>query len=168
MSNNANATLVKSAIEDGAFLFMERSTAAQELKYIWQHLLREKTRRNNKGKAPMSFEASALTSSQNGQAFLSSLGSVQYDNLGMNVNQFMSSSMNNDNVIRFGRGRSAEPAVYTNYADDININAASDAFMRPKMCTEWTPELHEKFMDAVRQLGEGSMLSFKSYILCFV
>lgn len=28
--------------------------------------------------------------------------------------------------------------------------------LKKKTCTEWTEELHAKFMDAVRQLGEGS------------
>ncbi|XP_057793283.1 two-component response regulator ARR10-like [Salvia miltiorrhiza] len=41
------------------------------------------------------------------------------------------------------------------YDSDNNI-MSQNGNVRRKMCTEWTQELHAKFMNAVEQLGEGS------------
>ncbi|GER46961.1 two-component response regulator ARR10 [Striga asiatica] len=96
MSTNADPILAKCAIEDGAFLFMQNPPSHDELKYLWQHLLRETTTRKNKEK-----------------------GKSRVENSSMNKG--------------IGQGSG----------------------IKPKMCTEWTLELHEKFMTAVKILGEG-------------
>ncbi|CAA0821111.1 Two-component response regulator ARR10 [Striga hermonthica] len=103
MSINANPILAKCAIEDGAFLFMQNPPSHDELKYLWQHLLRETTARKNNEKGKSRVE----TSTHKGE----------------------NSSMNK--VTGQGSG------------------------IKPKMCTEWTLELHEKFITAVKILGDG-------------
>ncbi|KAJ0852158.1 putative transcription factor MYB-HB-like family [Helianthus annuus] len=41
---------------------------------------------------------------------------------------------------------------YDDYSDDNNYNG--DSSMKKKVCMEWTKELHEKFLNALSQLGE--------------
>lgn len=38
-----------------------------------------------------------------------------------------------------------------------NMNISADMITSSKVWTEWTQELHDLFMDAVRKLGDGSM-----------
>lgn len=38
-----------------------------------------------------------------------------------------------------------------------NMNISTDMITSSKVWTEWTQELHDLFMDAVRKLGDGSM-----------
>ncbi|GER39503.1 two-component response regulator ARR2 [Striga asiatica] len=123
MSTNATSTLVKCAIEDGAFLFMQTPLVQEELNYLWQHLLREITRKNNeKGKKSLVENIVPVENKVNGQS-----GRREF---------FSLSSENNDNV-------------------ENNVVAGQNMSMKPKMCTEWTPELHDKFMAAVKILGDG-------------
>lgn len=48
---------------------------------------------------------------------------------------------------------------------DSAYNVMSHDRVKRKVCTEWTQELHEKFMHAVERLGEGSKISFYILIL---
>ncbi|KAI3444067.1 hypothetical protein Pfo_000732 [Paulownia fortunei] len=141
MSGSANATLVKCAIEDGAFLFMEKPTAVEELKYLWQHVLREKTRKN-KGKGIC---GEASTDNHNQNYHLSRGENLEVDNTAqvMTMNRYVST-----NKVTSQKER----REHINFDSDNNV---PDQCMRPKMCTEWTPELHDKFMAAVKQLGDG-------------
>ncbi|CAA0814688.1 Two-component response regulator ARR2 [Striga hermonthica] len=124
MSTSATSTLVKCAIEDGAFLFMQKPLVQEELKYLWQHLLREITRKNDeKGKKPLVENIVPIENKVNGEK-----GRREF---------FSLSSENNDNV------------------DNNAAAGESMSAMKPKMCTEWTPELHDKFMAAVKILGDG-------------
>ncbi|KAL8040906.1 hypothetical protein ABFX02_10G130500 [Erythranthe guttata] len=165
MANDADTTLVKCAIEDGAFLFMEKVNAAEELKYIWQHVLREKARKNKE----LNGTLLSTAGEQNQRVFLSE-GNRNLDNIGtstMNRNvdnidrNIGMSTMNNRvvsetniNVIN-NRPRRRMGATFIEPANNNNENARGNYMLRPKICTEWTAELHEKFMDAVRELGEG-------------
>ncbi|KAK6156664.1 hypothetical protein DH2020_010912 [Rehmannia glutinosa] len=144
MATTANATLVKCAIEDGAFLFMEKPTAPHELKYLWQHILREITRKKKeKGKC-----VETSTKNKHNRNFYPSRGeNMEGDKTteGVTVNRYVST-----NKVTCQKGR----REIINFSAENNVPSQC---MRPKMCTEWTPELHEKFMAAVKQLGDGSL-----------
>ncbi|KAL0359883.1 UNVERIFIED_CONTAM: Two-component response regulator ARR14 [Sesamum angustifolium] len=139
MSAKANATLVKCAIEDGAFLFMEKPIVAEELKYLWQHALREKARRNQ--------EKRFGEGSSDNHNYQSRRQNVEDENRndGMGTNQYLSK-----NKLTCQQGRVEHI--------DFNSNNVPKQSEKQKMCTEWTPELHEKFMAAVKQLGDGNIL----------
>lgn len=49
---------------------------------------------------------------------------------------------------------------------DSAYNVMSHDGVKRRVCTEWTQELHEKFMHAVERLGEGSKISF--YMILFL
>ncbi|PIN15970.1 hypothetical protein CDL12_11387 [Handroanthus impetiginosus] len=137
MSANANATLVKCAIEDGAFLFMEKPISVEELKYLWQHVLRGKTRKSKeKGR---SGEASSENHNQNYHQLGRKTSEDDNSTNEVTMNQYISTCQ---------KGQDRPIGINSD-------NTIEERCMRPKMCTEWTPELHERFMDAVRQLGDG-------------
>ncbi|KAG8372491.1 hypothetical protein BUALT_Bualt12G0071600 [Buddleja alternifolia] len=138
MSANANATLVKCAIEDGAFLFMEKPMIAEDMKYLWQHVLREKLR---KGK-------------ENGE-----YGEPSMDNQNYYQAENLQDNNTTTDMIHVSIGGSKNNKGKKGRIEDMidfdSDNSATGQCMTPKMCTEWTPELHEKFMAAVKQLGDG-------------
>lgn len=47
-------------------------------------------------------------------------------------------------------------------SEDLDDDATS---IRRKTSIVWTPELHKKFLDAIDQLGEGSINSFFNFFL---
>ncbi|KAL0453926.1 UNVERIFIED_CONTAM: Two-component response regulator ORR21 [Sesamum latifolium] len=137
MSAKANATLVKCAIEDGAFLFMEKPIVAEELKYLWQHVLREKARRNQEKRF-----GEGSTDNHNYQ-FRRQNVEEENTNDSMGMNQYLSK-----NKVTCQKGR----VEHIDFSSNNNIPKQCE---KPKMCTEWTPELHDKFLAAVTQLGDG-------------
>jgi len=49
----------------------------------------------------------------------------------------------------------------------MNINNPNEHFRMSeskKRLSVWTPELHQKFLDAVKELGENSTVSFPSFL----
>ncbi|KAL6523409.1 hypothetical protein OROGR_017012 [Orobanche gracilis] len=140
MAAIATPTLVKCAIEDGAFLFMQKPTASDELKYLWQHALRETTRRSKEKGKPCGEK--------------SGREDVEVDKMIESVTMNRDLLMNKVNDRR-GRREIISFSSDDNNNDDDNVPAGQCTSMKPKMCTEWTRELHEKFMAAVKQLGDG-------------
>ncbi|KAG6428843.1 hypothetical protein SASPL_106882 [Salvia splendens] len=49
--------------------------------------------------------------------------------------------------------------------NDVDNSRINKEKVKRKMCTEWTKELHEKFVDAVEQLGDGSKILSPNEIL---
>lgn len=60
------------------------------------------------------------------------------------------------------RGRNDD---YNEEYDSENHAMKQKDNVRRKMCTEWTQELHAKFMNAIEQLGEGSMYCVLHFLL---
>ncbi|KAL6520718.1 hypothetical protein OROMI_032278 [Orobanche minor] len=137
MASMATPTLVKCAIEDGAFLFMQKPTASDELKYLWQHALRETTRRSKENLGGENVEVDKM------------IESVTMMNRDLSMNKVTSDRKGGREIISFSSDDN------NNNNNDDNVLAGQCTSMKPKMCTEWTRELHEKFMAAVKQLGDG-------------
>ncbi|KAK4415152.1 Two-component response regulator ARR14 [Sesamum alatum] len=142
MSDKANATLVKCAIEDGAFLFMEKPIVVDELKYLWQHVLREKARRNQEKR----FGEGSSDHNHNENYYQFGRQNMEDENtnddMGMNRNS-------SKNKLTYQKGRVER--IDFGSSDNNVLNQ----YVKPKTCTEWTPELHEKFIAAVTKLGDG-------------
>ncbi|KAL6539243.1 hypothetical protein OROGR_011892 [Orobanche gracilis] len=156
MSNDDNTYMAMRALESGAFLYIKKPATMEMLKCLWQHVLWEKTR--------MIRERDILVASNNN---LGSKGGVEYINQHHshshreeNPNNLESMIMmkNNGkskkNVVRGGRDVDGEEEIhrYANIHRATNYNSSN---VKRKMCTEWTQELHGKFMNAVEELGEG-------------
>ncbi|KAL3643196.1 hypothetical protein CASFOL_014011 [Castilleja foliolosa] len=169
MSSTASPTLVKCAIEDGAFLFMQKPTAPDELKYLWQHILREMTRKS-KDKGKYAFGETSTNYNQD-TFYMSGEDNNLFEVDRTTECVTMYPNVSRKKVFNGQKGRVCEVITFNNNNNNNNNNdnnnnnnnninnnnavAGECMGMKPKMCTEWTSELHEKFMAAVQQLGEG-------------
>ncbi|KAK4406331.1 Two-component response regulator ORR26 [Sesamum angolense] len=131
--------LTKRALEGGAFLCIKKPLTMETVKYLWQHVLREKV--------------SKLRENERFKEFV--MHNKLHDGFGEEdpMRGYISDYMNpNENYI------SNKKVRYMKIVDDdeeANRQHHDVAKFRKKVWTEWTQELHEKFMDAVRKLGEG-------------
>ncbi|CAA3000395.1 two-component response regulator ARR14-like [Olea europaea subsp. europaea] len=111
--------VARSALEQGAFLFLPKPIKMEDVKYLWQHLWREKTRKIKEKEQ---------------------IGEVPVFN-------------------RMSNGFGAEGQIplenITNDDDDVAENGSKSRKKGRKVRTEWTQELHDKFVDAIIELGEG-------------
>lgn len=131
MSDDANRTLEKYAIEDGAYVFLQKPVCMDVIKYLWQHVFREKMRKiKDKG----------------------NFNEVVHNNNAPKDDQPTGSILNCNGSSRQGSGIEET----TDHSDSGNTMIAK----KSKMCTEWTLDLHRKFINAVTILGEGSMISY--------
>ncbi|KAI3448812.1 hypothetical protein Pfo_005477 [Paulownia fortunei] len=129
MTDDDDAITTMRALEQGAFLCIKKPVTMQIMGYLWQHVLREKVRRL-KQKKPIREVIEHNTLHKE----------FREEDL-MEGNQ-------NDNHNAEGKHKSKKKL---NSGTSQNDNA----MFKKKVWTEWTEELHEKFMDAVTQLGEG-------------
>lgn len=74
---------------------------------------------------------------------------------GMNNN----SNSNNINVVERGNSNSSSSSMCTSHGGDSGLVLTTD----PKPRLRWTVELHERFVDAVTQLG-GPDSTFNSFL----
>ncbi|KAG6425813.1 hypothetical protein SASPL_110018 [Salvia splendens] len=137
MSGDDDLSMAARSIENGAFLYIKRPTSPEMLRYLWQHVARETVHVLRERERLM---AASYITPQPG---------VQFGNM-ENPNNF--SSM--DSGKRKNNDYFNEKYVEEEYKFDNST--MSQRRVKRKMNTEWTQELHEKFMDAVEQLGEGS------------
>ncbi|KZV48531.1 hypothetical protein F511_16792 [Dorcoceras hygrometricum] len=141
MSDNPNPTLVKCAIEDGAFMFIQKPATMEVLKYLWQHVLRENTRK-----------------SKESARFREMVSTIESSNFILNSGQNMihpSTIEANVNLHEFG----SRNVVHRNGLEGFMFGPEDENLeyrgKKPKICTEWTQELHEKFVEVVKELGDG-------------
>ncbi|XP_047965800.1 putative two-component response regulator-like APRR4 [Salvia hispanica] len=121
------------AIENGAFLYIKRPTKPEMLRYLWQHVARE-TRRvlTRESERPM---AASYATPQCGVGF----GEIE----------------NPSNLFAIDKGKNKMNYYYNEKYVEKEYNF--DNNMKRKICIRWTDELHQKFVDAVEQLGKGNI-----------
>ncbi|KAL8537818.1 hypothetical protein ACS0TY_012809 [Phlomoides rotata] len=136
VSVDDNAFMAMKALESGAFLYLKKPATMEVLRYLWQLVMREKTRiirerelflaaNNNGVVAPVIENPSLVRGLEIREA-----GVVHENKLGK-------------------KARIADDEC------DSENRMVHDNDVRKKMCTEWTQELHAKFIEAVEILGEG-------------
>lgn len=111
--------LTKRALEDGALLCIKKPITVDTVRYFWQLVLWEETRRKREEQR---YARELIMSSNNG--------------VGEFNNYYITQNANSE-----------ESSYYEGGAISL----------RNKVWTEWTQELHDKFMAAIRSLGTGSM-----------
>ncbi|KAK2971625.1 hypothetical protein RJ640_026403 [Escallonia rubra] len=148
MSANEDDSMVNRAIESGAFRKIEKPVTKGALKYLWQHVMRERMmRKNNKtgNKGVRHLEISMVGENHK----------LDDQSKGKQLEEDKGSETNN----RDDDGTSTKKLKSRKYArkneKGESTNKTKAGRVRRKVCTEWTDELHSKFMDAVGQLGEG-------------
>ncbi|CAA2994839.1 two-component response regulator ARR14-like [Olea europaea subsp. europaea] len=111
--------MARSALEQGASLFLQKPVKMEDVKYLWQHVWRKKTwkvKEKEQLREVIAFN-------------------------------------------RMSRGFEAEEEVplenVTSDENDIVENGRKSKKKVRKVWTQWTQELHDKFVDAIIELGEG-------------
>ena len=137
-------SMAVSAIDNGAFLYIKRPANPEMLRYLWQHIARETMHMRVMRERERLMSASYITPPC-GVGF----GDVENPN---------NNSFAVDNGKRKMNDYYNEKYVENEY--NFDNSRMSQGKVKRKMCTEWTKELHEKFIDAVNQLGEGSKIIF--------
>lgn len=140
LSAYSDTKLVMKGISHGACDYLLKPVRIEELKNIWQHVIRKKKLkprdRNEKG---------------------------QYG--GDEGGQAVSSTSNSDQMGKASRKRKDQEEDDEDGDEDENDNEDSTSQKKPRVV--WSVELHQKFVTAVNQLGFESKLIglFDKYVL---
>lgn len=135
-------------IEFGAFLYIKRPTSFEMMRCLWQHVARDMS-------CAMREQNQLMAANYVAPRGIEFRDATHYSeenpsNVGGN-NLFM---MKEKGKVKrnYFKGRGIEEGY------DSENNGTSHGKVKRKICTEWTQDLHERFMNAVRELGEGSMI----------
>ncbi|KAK4413754.1 Two-component response regulator ORR21 [Sesamum alatum] len=155
MSADDNTFMAMRALENGAFLYIKKPATMDMLRCLWQHVLREKTR--------MIRERDILAAANQAPG-----GPRRLDVKGVVINNRPVESPNDiiEGMVGMknkGKAKKKYRGIRLDvdeeedeeYESENHMMMGGDNNVKRKMCTEWTLELHEKFMDAVEELGEG-------------
>ncbi|KAL2555023.1 two-component response regulator ARR10-like [Forsythia ovata] len=132
MSDEANAFLAMRALQNGAFLCMQKPAKMEMLTCLWQHVLREKKwiyKEKEREVAGIEIR---------GDFHEEHINAIGVDNM-----------KNGDKLKKKIRGEKRK-----NEDEEYDLENPNKRIKR-KSCIEWTHQLHGKFMDAIAQLGEG-------------
>ncbi|KAH6793263.1 hypothetical protein C2S52_003740 [Perilla frutescens var. hirtella] len=132
MSVDYDTNMAMKIIEIGALLYIKRPTTPEMLRCLWQHVARENLR--------VIKERDRLMA-------------VNYLTPPQGIEYYLDENPNNNLFVMKENEKFKKQHVEEVY--ELDNNMTSHGKVRRKVCTEWTRELHEKFMDAVGQLGEG-------------
>ncbi|KAK6148748.1 hypothetical protein DH2020_016273 [Rehmannia glutinosa] len=147
MSVDDNTFMAMRALENGAFLYIKKPAAREMLKCLWQHVAREKTRvvRERERLMAVNYSVRGIEIRETIQHADENANNIVGGN---NVVMMKDKGKSIKNVNR-GRKGVREEDYYESENHTFNSK------IKRKVCTEWTQELHEKFMAAVEELGEG-------------
>lgn len=149
MSIDDNAFLAMGALEKGAFLFIKKPVTMDILKCLWQHVVREKMRIYKEkerimGKAATNHTFEGIEFRREVEEENNLTGGTNMTN---NRYKGKNKICGREGLIGFNEGCESQHQLINNKS-------------KKKECIEWTEELHRKFIDALGQLGEGSMFFF--------
>lgn len=137
------------------------------VKYLWQFVLKEKLQREKVKKVLENGENMIINigdEDETGENVGDEQGekSMANDEEQNNNNEVENSESNGKYKLRKKRGRKS-----TKEANQGDSHSSGKSVKR-KVCTEWTLELHAKFLEAVAQLGEGSKFTSQLNFSCTV
>lgn len=139
MSEADDTYLATMALENGAFLFIKKPAKMEILQCLWQHVYREKGR---------------IEENERSQEITANKGS---ERSGVRDTRPSCAPGGKGKAKEKSKGQKGDEEWYhrgdRNLVIDDNDNSSG---IKRKVCTEWTQDLHAKFVDAVTQLGEGS------------
>ncbi|KAI3745995.1 hypothetical protein L6452_08410 [Arctium lappa] len=135
MSEDDDDTLVLEAFKSGAFLVLKKPLTIDVVMRIRQHVIKERIKKHD--------------SCQN-NSMIRKVAAQK--NTIQDIRTFGSKNKNRDEPMKHVKGSNLNNDLVQQPSEDAA--AAADS-MKMKICLEWTQELHDKFIDAISQLGEG-------------
>lgn len=124
VSANDELETVKRGVMEGAEDYLLKPVRIQELRNIWQHVLRKRSARKRSNPNLLLLEQAVVQDEDH--------NSIERVTISMDKLDY-----ENDQIVKL---------------DDINIVASSSS--KKKQRVSWTKELHEKFVEAYEQLRE--------------
>ncbi|KAI3745991.1 hypothetical protein L6452_08406 [Arctium lappa] len=132
MSEEDNDTIVLEALKNGAFLVLKRPLTIHTVLRIRQHIIKDRFRKHDECENKNLTKKAAIEeeSIQDNRSFGSK---------------------------RKYRGKPMKHVVRSNLDNNLvyQLSEEDDDRTKKKICVEWTQELHDKFLNAIIQLGEG-------------
>lgn len=156
MSVDDDTITAMRVIEIGAFLYIKRPTTLEMLRCLWQHVARENARVMRERERLM---AAHYVTPPRGIEFRETTRQLNENPNNVGFNNLLVMKEKGKFRKDYNKGRQVEEE----YNSDNNMTIHGK--VKRKVCTEWTQELHEKFMDAVEQLGEGSKIFFPHQLM---
>ncbi|KAI3745996.1 hypothetical protein L6452_08411 [Arctium lappa] len=134
MAENRDDTLVLEALKSGAFLVLKKPLTTDVVMHLRQYAIKERVNKNYKyhNESMIHKAATQQESIEDNRSF----GSKRKDR-DEPMKHVVGSHLDNNMVYQSA------------------VDAAAEDSIKKKICIEWTQELHEKFLNAISQLGDG-------------
>ncbi|CAI9270619.1 unnamed protein product [Lactuca saligna] len=145
MSEQEDDAFLFEALKNGAFLVLKRPLTIDAVRHMRQDIIRERMRKHEKCKKK-NMVVKATTQATTIQENIRS-GRKRKETCGP-MKQVIN-KINPDNNLLY---QSSEEEEDDDVDDDNDVD---DDSTQKRVCLEWTPELHKKFLDAITELGEG-------------
>ncbi|CAH1435586.1 unnamed protein product [Lactuca virosa] len=144
MSEQEDDVFLFEALKNGAFLVLKRPLTIDAVRHMRQHIIRERMNKHEKCKKK-NMVVKATTQATPIQENIRS-GRKRKETCGPMKQVINKINLDNNNILY----QSSEEEE-----DDDDDNDVDDDSTQKRVCLEWTPELHKKFLDAISELGEG-------------
>ncbi|KAL8517846.1 hypothetical protein ACS0TY_009234 [Phlomoides rotata] len=141
MSVDDNEHMATRAVENGAYLYVKKPVTIELMRCIWQHVRENIRVRRERQVAAANYNAAR---------------GIEIREVNPNPNLGQDNMLTNDalNAKKGYNFKGRKDDIVDEYDSD-NVTSQGVDKVRRKVCTEWTQDLHEKFMNAVEILGEG-------------
>nr|GMC55409.1 two-component response regulator ARR14-like [Ipomoea batatas] len=151
LCDEENAEVAVRLIEHGAFALLQKPTCQETLKNLWQHVVRERSMLRAKQMIFMEKTNRELAVINNAVINNGVVGGGSDRGKGV-----MRVEENENYQMSYrGKGKRSREQSLSEATRMTTTMSQGMSRVKRKTCTEWTVDLHEKFMSAVHQLGDG-------------
>lgn len=150
---------------------LKKPISMEFVKYLWQHVLKHRIKITNGAKISNNNNNNNTEGNIGENGSMSESLSDDDDEDDDDQNHSMSDveingPINQKKKKKKDKNGKRKGRRYQEVSEMNSNDTKSSGHVKKKACTEWTRELHAKFMDAVTKLGEGSMsLFFPSFFI---
>ncbi|XP_060174429.1 two-component response regulator ORR21-like [Lycium barbarum] len=144
-----NPLLEKKAFDTGAYLYLKKPLHEEIAKYLWQFVLREKIQKKKRRER--------LEENGDHVNVIGGADDIGDNNIAGDEEQVVEKNVSGNNVISNGKYKLTRKRG-RNSTEDTNkgeSQSSANKTVGKKVCTEWTIDLHTKFVEAMQQLGDG-------------
>ncbi|KAH0737052.1 hypothetical protein KY290_035757 [Solanum tuberosum] len=153
-----NELVAKKTLEDGAYLYLKKPFDKEIVRYLWQFVLSEKIRREKarKGSGKHKYQIKFVDISTNN--IVGENKEPEEKNVSYTKEQSNNIHEAGNDVVLSEKYTLQRKKGTKNMKENNEVerqNNVIDTVVRRKDYREWTEDLHARFMQVVRQLGEG-------------
>ncbi|KAJ8550854.1 hypothetical protein K7X08_000224 [Anisodus acutangulus] len=141
------------ALNDGAYLYLEKPLHEDIVKYLWQFVLRKKIQREKAREELVENGDQIKVGDADDTGNINIIGEK---NMPINIKEPSNNIDEVENDVESNEKYKLKRKSGRKNAKEINVvesQSSANKVVRRKVCTEWTVDLHAKFAKAVHQLG---------------